>query len=159
MFRHYRALLALTFALVVLAGIPAAFAQEAAAQPPASAPKWVDTMRGTAEILFRKISAKVEGDVNVTTFEVKNTSPKAIARLTLEEYVYGAGVAEGVPITGDRTFLRKPLMPGEVATMVLHTPRKPGMVSNNFKFSHGQGDIKAKAAKVQGGVWTPLATR
>jgi len=157
MFRHYRALLALTLVLVLVGGVSAAFAQEAAAQAPPAPAKWVDTMRGTAEILFRKISAKVEGDVNVTTFEVKNTSPKAIARLTLEEYVYGGGVAAGVPITGDRTFLKKALMPGEVATMILHTPRKPGMVSNNFKFSHGQGDIKAKPAKVQGGIWMPVA--
>jgi hypothetical protein len=31
-----------------------------------------------------------------------------------------------------------------VATIVLHTPRKPNMDTNNFKFSHQNGDIKPK---------------
>ena len=145
MHRLNRAILALALAVAFLASGSLAFAQTPPATPAASAPtKFVDTIKGLAEVQFIKVSAKGEKDFVVTTFRVKNMSPKPIARLTLEEFVYGSGAAKDTPITGDRVFLKKPLMPGEEVEMVLHTPRKPGMASNNFKFSHANGDIKPK---------------
>jgi len=141
MFRHYRALLALTFALVVIAGIPAAFAQEAAAQ---TAPKavWINPVRGLAEIQYIKGAPRREKEMIVTTFQVKNMSTAPIARLTIEEFWWDK---QRNPVTGDKQFLKKPLAPGEVATLVLSTPSKPNMDTNNYKFSHQNGDIKPKA--------------
>ena len=48
----------------------------------------------------------------VTTFQVKNMSHRPIARLTIEEFWYDKA---GNPVTGDKQFLKKPLMPGEIA--------------------------------------------
>ncbi len=112
MFRHYRALLALTFALVVFAGVAAALAQEATAQTPPKA-VWINPVRGVAEIQY--INARQggrEGHV-VTTFQVKNMSTAPIARLTIEEFWWDK---DRNPVTGDKQFLKKPLQPGEMAT-------------------------------------------
>jgi len=140
MFRHNRALLAHSLVLVLLAGVPAAFAQDAAAQPAAKT-VWVNPIRGSAEIQYLKPVIKVDKDTIVTTFQVKNVSAGAIARLTIEEFWYDK---TGNPVSGDKQFLKKPLLQGEVATIVLHTPKQPNMSRNQFKFSHQNGDIKPK---------------
>jgi hypothetical protein len=140
MFRHFRALLALTFALVVFAGVSAAFAQQAAAQ---EQPKfvWINPVRGTAEIQYIMSLPRVEKDTIVTTFQVKNMSAAPIARLTIEEFWWDK---QRNPVTGDKQFLKKALAPGEVATIVLRTPKMPNMDTNSFKFSHQNGDVKPK---------------
>jgi hypothetical protein len=140
MFRHHRALLALAFALVVFAGVPAALAQQAAAQEQPKA-VWINPVRGSADIQYIGPVVKPSKDEIVTTFQVKNMSSAPIARLTIEEFWWDK---DRNPVSGDKQFLRKPLQPGEVATIVLHTPRKPNMNANNFKFSHQNGDIKPK---------------
>jgi hypothetical protein len=140
MFRLNRALLALTLVAVLLGGLPAAFAQEPAAQ---AAPKavWVNPLRGSAEIQFTKPVVKVGKDMIVTTITVKNVSAGPIARLTIEEFWYDK---TGNPVTGDKKFVKKPLMPNETATLVLETPKKPNMDRNSYKFSHQNGDVKPK---------------
>ena len=140
MFRHHRALLALIFALVVVAGVPAAFAQQAAPQEQPKA-VWINPVRGTADIQYIGPVVKPTKDEIVTTFQVKNMSQAPIARLTIEEFWWDKARN---PVSGDKQFLKKPLQPGEVATIVLHTPRMPNMDTNNFKFSHQNGDIKPK---------------
>ena len=141
MFRPNRALLALAVVAAILTGASIALAQAAPAAP-ASTTKWVDTLRGTAEIQYLKPALKVGKDGTiVTTFQVKNMSPKAIARLTIEEFWYDKG---GNPVSGDKKFLRKPLMPGEIGTIVLETPKNPNMNRNSYKFSHANGDVKPK---------------
>ncbi len=145
MFRPNRAFVALALATAVLGGAVAAAAQQAPASP-ASTTKWVDTIRGTADIQYLKPVVKAGKDKDgaaliVSTIQVKNMSPKAIARLTIEEFWYDKA---GNPVSGDKKFLRKPLMPGETATIVLETPKQPNMDRNSYKFSHGNGDIKPK---------------
>jgi hypothetical protein len=140
MFRHYRALLALTFALVVFAGIPAAVAQDATAQTPPKA-VWINPVRGLAEIQYIMGAPRLEKDMIVTKFQVKNLSAAPIARLTIEEFWWDK---TGNPVSGDKQFLKKPLGPGEVGEIVLRTPKMPNMDRNNFKFSHQNGDIKPK---------------
>lgn len=138
MYRLNRALLALALVATFFAGATLAFAQ--AAQAPAKT-VWVDTVRGTADIQYLKAVVKASKDMIVSTIQVKNVSPKAIARLTIEEFWYDKA---GNPVTGDKKFLRKPLMAGETATIVLETPKQPGMDRNSYKFSHANGDIKPK---------------
>lgn len=140
MFRPNRAVVALALATAVLGGAVAASAQQAPAAQ-ASTTKWVDTVRGTADIQYLKPAVKASKDMIVSTIQVKNMSPKAIARLTIEEFWYDKA---GNPVSGDKKFLRKPLMPGETATIVLETPKQPNMDRNSYKFSHGNGDIKPK---------------
>jgi len=142
MFRHNRALLALTLVLVLFAGVFAAFAQNPVAQSTAPRTVWVNPIRGSADIQYTKPVAKIEKDGTiVTTFMVKNTSPGPIARLTIEEFWWDKN---NNPVSGDKQFLKKPLMPGEVGTIVLHTPKSPNMSRNSYKFSHQNGDVKPK---------------
>lgn len=143
MFRRNRALLALALVAAVFTGATVAMAQAQAPASPASTTKWVDTVKGAAEIQYLKpvIKQAKDGTI-VTTFQVKNVSPKAIARLTIEEFWYDK---TGNPVTGDKKFLRKPLLPGEIGTIVLETPKNPKMDRNSYKFTHGNGDIKPKA--------------
>ncbi len=143
MSRPNRALLALSLVVAILAGASIALAQTSQAPAaPASTTKWVDTLRGTAEIQYLKPAIRVDktGTI-ITTFQVKNMSPKAIARLTIEEFWYDKS---GNPVSGDKKFLKKPLMPGEIATIVLETPKNPNMNRNSYKFSHANGDVKPK---------------
>jgi hypothetical protein len=142
MFRPNRALLALALVASILAGASIALAQQAPAAP-ASPTKWVDTLKGEADIqyIMDKATARREKDGSttiVTKFQVKNMSPKAIARLTIEEFWYDKS---GNPVTGDKRFLKKPLMPGEIGEIVLETPKQPNMDRNAFKFSHGNGTV------------------
>ncbi len=140
MFRLNRAFLALTLVLVLVGGVSAAFAQEPASQP--NKPVWINPIRGTAEIQYLKPVIKVEKDGTiVTTFQLKNMSTGPIARLTIEEFWWDKN---NNPVSGDKQFLHKPLMPGEIGTIVLHTPKNPNMSRNSYKFSHQNGDIKPK---------------
>ena len=139
MSRPNRALLALSLAAALFAGASIAMAQTQAPAAPASTTKWVDTVKGDAEIQFILAKPVVQKDGTIVTkVQVKNMSSKAIARLTLEEFWYDKG---GNPVTGDKKFLKKPLMPGEIGEIVLETPKQPNMDRNSYKFSHGNGSI------------------
>ncbi len=140
MLRLNRVFLALALVAAVLAGATTAAAQTAPATQTRA--KFVDTVRGPADIQYLKPVIKVERDGTiVTTFEVRNMSPKAIARLTIEEFWYDKA---GNPVSGDKQFLKKPLLAGEVATIILRTPKSANMNRNSYKFSHANGDIKPK---------------
>ena len=141
MFRHNRALLALSLVVVMWAGVSAALAQEPAAQSAAPKAVWINPVKGSADIQYLRPVSKREKDMIVTTIQVKNVSTGPIARLTIEEFWYDKA---GNPVTGDKQFLKKPLMQGEVATIVLNTPTNPKMDRNSYKFSHQNGDIKPK---------------
>jgi hypothetical protein len=140
MFRLNRAVLALALATTLVAGATAAYAQQAAPAP-ANKPVWINPIRGTAEIQYLKPITRVIKDEVVTEFQVKNMSTGPIARLTIEEFWWDKNNS---PVTGDKQFLKKPLMPGEVATITLHTPKNSNMQRNNYKFSHQNGDVKVK---------------
>ena len=141
MFRPNRALLALALVAAILAGGSVAFAQQAPASQ-ASTTKWVDTLKGEAEIQYTmdKPTVRKDGTI-VTRFQVKNISSKAIARLTIEEFWYDKS---GNPVSGDKKFIKKPLMGGEMGEIVLETPKQPNMDRNSFKFSHANGTVKPK---------------
>ena len=140
MLRLNRVFLALALVAAVLAGTTFAAAQTAPATQ--SRARFVDTVRGPADLQYLKPVIKVEKDGTiVTTFQVKNVSPKAIARLTIEEFWYDKA---GNPVSGDKQFLKKPLLAGETATIVLRTPKNPNMNRNSYKFSHANGDVKPK---------------
>ncbi len=140
MFRLNRAFLALTLALVLVGGVSAAFAQAPDSQP--AKPVWINPVRGTVEIQYIDTPIKLdkEGYV-VKTFQVKNMSTGPIARLKIEQFWWDKN---NNPVPGDAQFLKKPLMPGEIGTIVLKTPKNANMFRDNYKFSHQYGDVKVK---------------
>jgi hypothetical protein len=101
----------------------------------------VAPIKGTAAIGYLKAVTKVEKEMVVTTIRVKNLATGAIAGLKVEEFWWDKA---GGPVGGSVDQLKKPLMPGEAATFTLRTPKNPRMFSNNYRFSHANGQINAK---------------
>ncbi len=111
----------------------------ASAQAPTT--KLIAPVRGVAEIGYVKPVSKRDGKMIVTTIRVKNLSSGAIAGLKVDEFWYDGA---GEPVTGAQPFRhRKPLQPGEVIDVVLRVPTNPNMKSNQYKFEHANGAIKA----------------
>ena len=121
--------------------VPATAMLQAQATPAPVLKKSAPPLRGTAELGFVQ-SAKLEGNVIVTTFEVKNLhATNAIVGLQITEFWYDKA---GSPLqgTGDRQRLRAPLQPLEVATITLRSPKVPGMTSPQYKFEQNNGTVK-----------------
>ena len=126
---------------------PAAFAGQAptAAAPAQAAPaaprKLISPMRGDAAVEYTKPNTKVVGTEVVTVIMVKNISASPIAGFKLEEsWIDKAGTLSG----GDTYRHPKPLMPGEIITVTLKTPKNARMASNSYNFSHANGAVKPK---------------
>ena len=137
MTRGTRMAVAFTGAVLLLSG---AFAH---AQTPAAAggTKLISPVRGQAEIGYLTPVSKREGGMVVTTIKIKNMAAAPIAGLKVDEFWYDKA---GEPVTGAQPFrYRKPLMPGEVIDVVLRVPTNPRMSSNQYKFEHANGTIKA----------------
>lgn len=134
-----RAWFAIAFALfcTVGASVPA-FAQTPAAP---ARPKFVAPIKGVAEIGHLKPVVKVTPTEVVTTFRIKNLSNGAIAGLRVDEFWYDKA---GNMLPGDSQRVKQPILPGEVVTITLKTPKNPKMDRNNYQFSHANGQIKAK---------------
>jgi hypothetical protein len=127
----------LTAVAVVAIGAASLLAQAKVATP----------IRGEAEIGYLKPVTSVDQKAGLvkTTIKVKNLSTTgSIAGLKVEEFWYDK---EGNPVTGSKFRLKKPLQPGEVAEMLLETPKDPKMNRNSYTFSHANGKIRTKAMK------------
>ena len=137
-------------AIAVTAVLLAPSAASVSAQAPAAQAvlkKSAPPLRGTAELGFIQ-TAKLEGNVIVTTVQVKNMSvSNAIVGLQITEFWYDKA---GQPLqgTGDRQRLRSPLQPLDVATIVLRSPKVPGMTSPQYKFEQNNGSVKPVKLKV-----------
>lgn len=142
-----RAFLAgLTLALAGVFGVSgSASAAQAQSAPPAQEakprPKFVQPVKGVAEIGFLKPVVKVQGPEVVTTLKIKNLSLGAIAGLKIDEYWYDKA---GNMLPGDSKRLRQPLLPGEVTTIELRTPKNAKMDRNSYQFTHAYGQVKTK---------------
>lgn len=133
----YAVLIALTAGLLAPAAVPAQ------GQAPAPAAKRAAAQRGVAELGHLKPTTKADAKAVVTTFQVKNLSQGAIVGLTISEFWFDKA-NQPVQGTGDRQRLRMPLQPGETATIVLTSPRVPGMQRNVYQFAHANGEIKPR---------------
>lgn len=111
----------------------------AVAAPSAAQRKLISPQRGEANVEITKPNTKVVKGEVITVIMVKNVSPAPIALLKVEENWYDKG---GNPIGGDIFRHLKPFMPGEVLKVELRSPRRPGMDSNQYQFSHANGTIK-----------------
>ena len=134
---RYATAIAVTVALLAAAAHSTVSAQAPAPVMKKSAPP----LRGTAELGYMQ-SAKLEGNTIVTTFQVKNMSASnALVGLQITEFWYDKA---GQPLqgTGDRQRLRAPLQPLEVATIILKSPKVPGMTTPQYKFEQNNGTVK-----------------
>jgi hypothetical protein len=130
--------------LTLVAGLLGLAARPAPAQtPPAAALKTAAPVKGVAELGSLTPKSKIEGKEVVTTIEVKNLSTGSIAGLEVAEFWWDKN-NNPVQGTGDRQRLKKPLQPGEISTIVLRSPRVPGMVRANYQFTHANGQIKMR---------------
>lgn len=133
-----RAWFAIALMFCSLLAVVPAFAQAPAAP---ARPKFVTPVKGVAEIGYLKPVVKVVGEEVTTTMQIKNLSAGAIAGLRVDEFWYDKA---GNMLPGDSFRVRQPLLPGEVTTVTLKTPKNPKMDRNNYQFSHANGQIKAK---------------
>jgi hypothetical protein len=103
-------------------------------------PKFLPPVRGEALLGYTVPATKRAGGEIVTTIKVKNMSTtNNVVGLKVEEFWYDK---KGDPVTGGEYRHRKPLGPGEMLDVVIHTPTNPGMDRNSYKFSHANGTVK-----------------
>ena len=136
--------IAIAVAAALLA--PASTSIRAQGTPAPVLKKSAPPLRGTAELGFIQ-SAKLEGNMIVTTFQVKNLSvSNAIVGLQISEFWYDKA---GNPLqgTGDRQRLRTPLQPLDVATITLKSPKVVGMTTPQYKFEQNNGTVKPVSMK------------
>jgi len=104
----------------------------------------VPPIRGEAQIEIIGPETKSTKDEVVSKFRIRNASTGSIALLTLTETWYDK---TGNALGGDSFKYRKPFLPGEVIEAELHTPRNPKFFSNQFQFTHANGNIKVTKVK------------
>jgi hypothetical protein len=101
--------------------------------------KFVPPIRGEALVEYTAPVTRRVKDMVVTRITVKNASLSPIPRLTIDETWYDKSTAV---LTGGKGVVPGLLQPGEVQVVVIETPFKAGMTSNNFTFSHANGTVK-----------------
>jgi hypothetical protein len=142
--RWIRQMSAAAVTVGVAVSVAAGAAQTPAPTPtpaPAAPTKFVAPARGTVELGYLKPVTKRDKTMVVTTIKVKNLATGSIVGLKVSEFWYDKG---GNPVTGSEDRYRKPLLPGEVATLTLQTPFNAQMNSNSYTFTHANGQIKTK---------------
>ena len=115
--------------------------QPAVAPATSVAPANVKPVKGLAVINVLKPVVKVQGTEVVTLIKVKNLSYGSIAGLKLDEYWYDKA---GNVVTGDSKRMTKPIMPNEIVTIELRTPKNPKMDRNSYQFSHANGKVQVE---------------
>jgi hypothetical protein len=101
--------------------------------------KFVPPLRGEALVEFTAPATRRVKDMVVTRVTVRNANQSPIARLTIDETWYDKTTAV---LTGGKGVIGGLLQPGEVQVIVIETPFKPGMTSNNYTFTHANGTVK-----------------
>jgi hypothetical protein len=114
-----------------------------ATSAPATPARLAPPIRGAANVQHTRPvtkSGKVDGkDFIITTMRIKNMSAGAIAGLRVDEFWLDKA---GNPVGGDTFRSRRPIQPNEIVELTFQTPRNPAMNSNQYRFSHANGDIK-----------------
>lgn len=124
---------------------PAMKAAPVTATPaPATPAKFTTMVKGKADIQVIQAAPKKVGDDMVTVLKIKNMSPAAIPLLKVDEFWYDKKMQL---VSGDQQAYRKPFNAGEVIEITMKSPVKPDLYKNQFKFSHANGEVNAKAVK------------
>jgi hypothetical protein len=116
-----------------------------AAPAPAAPARLAPPIRGAANMAVTKPvtkAGKVDGkDFIITTMKIKNLSAGAIAGFKADEFWLDKS---GNPVGGDTFRSRKPIQPNEILELTFQTPRNPSMNTNQYRFTHANGDIKTQ---------------
>ncbi|MEN3340397.1 MAG: hypothetical protein V7647_4073 [Acidobacteriota bacterium] len=115
-----------------------------AAPAPATPARFTTMVKGKADIQVIQATPKKVGNDMVTVLKIKNMSPAAISLLKVDEYWYDKKMQL---VSGDTEAYRKPFNAGEVIEITMKSPVKPDLYKNQFKFTHANGDVNAKAVK------------
>ena len=111
--------------------------------------KNVSPIKGEAEIQLIPIKPEPDYKAKVvrTIVQVKNVSPTgSIAGLKVIQYWWDKANSPQ-PVSAVPARLKKPLQPGETATMTLELPLDPKMFRDSYQFEHANGKIKVKQVK------------
>jgi len=123
------------------------YAQAAQAPPMTSVlagKKFTPPIKGTADIEYTKPVTKKEGSEVVTRVVVRNVSNAPIPRLTVSETWYSK---DSQMVGGSKGWINGLLQPGEIKTIEIRTPYDAKMSSNNWNFSHANGQVKLHLVK------------
>lgn len=101
--------------------------------------KFTPPIRGEALIEHTRPVTKREGANVVTKVIVRNASLAPVPLLTFSETWFDKG---GALVIGNRASIKGLMQPGEIQTMTITTPYRSTMSSNNFNFSHANGNVK-----------------
>ncbi len=102
--------------------------------------------KGEALVEYTAPVTKAQAGKNmvVTSIKVRNQSPAPIARLQIAETWYDAS---GAIVAGGKGVINGLLQPGEIQTIEINTPYSAKMKSNNFNFTHANGNVKPARVK------------
>jgi hypothetical protein len=135
-------------AVIVAAG--SVLAQSAPQLTPVLAgKKFTAPVKGEATVDFTKANIKKDKDLVVATFFVKNTTDKPIARLNVDDIWYDD---KGEIVTGGKGTILGILNPGEIKEIKIETLYNSKMKSNNWKFTHANGTVKATPVDMMEGL-------
>lgn len=123
---------------------PAESEKSAPAEAPAPKPKESQytprELRGLAKVQILNPETKVEGDQVISTIRARNASKDWITGFMVTEHWYDK---QGNAVGSSSRTHRERFMPGEVVEMELRTRKGPDFYQNQFKFSHGNGEVNA----------------
>ena len=106
--------------------------------------KFAPPVKGEALVEFTQpVTKRVKENVE-TTIRVRNLSQAPIARLQITETWYDKA---GAVVGGGKGVIAGLLQPGEIQNIVITTPFKASMSSNNWNFSHANGNVKPAKVK------------
>ena len=111
--------------------------------------KYVAPIKGVADIQLLPIKPEPDYKAKVlrTIIKVKNISPTgSIAGLKVTQYWYDRANSPQ-PVAAVTARIKKPLQPGEEATMTLEAPLDPKMFRDQYVFEHANGKVKPKQVK------------
>jgi hypothetical protein len=97
-------------------------------------------LRGQARVQIVAPKTAVAGEEVVSTVRVRNASNDWIVGFTVTEYWYDQ---QGNVVGSGSRMHRERFMPGEILDVELRTRKGPNFFSNQFEFSHANGDVKA----------------
>jgi len=111
--------------------------------------KFVPPIKGEAEIQLIPIKPEPDHKANIvrTIVKLKNNSPTgSIAGLKVIQYWWDKANSPQ-PVMSANQRLKKPLQPGEEATITLECPLDAKMYRDSYQFEHANGKIKIKQVK------------
>jgi hypothetical protein len=109
--------------------------------------KFTPPIKGEALIEYTQPVTKREKDLVVTRITVRNASLAPVPRLTIAETWYDKA---GAIVSGGKGTINGLLQPGEIQVITIETPYNAKMTSNNYNFSHANGNVKpTKVAKLE----------